>query len=677
LGFVAIVISNFILSESWYLSLKFTGENITLERHHELYFYPKVATYAPGGFWSILLRVKMAEERGISKVKVLYLSFLELVFIILTGFLLYLLFVYTNPALSILLFTLSGIAMFLLFSKNFQRLTNVFFLLKKGEADHVMNKKQRETILGLHFLHWLVGGLGFFFLIQSVAEVSWQKFLILSGIHSFSWVVAFLAPFAAGGLGVMEVALMGFLAGFFPPHIAVLITLLVRLVNILAEVVAIGAVWLYNRGSLHKIFKKSFLLILVLGLTLGGFLPVSANDHRLIVSEVLVGGAKANHEFVEIYNPSNLAINLKNWRLVKKTASGSEYNLIIFSDTEIDPQEFLVISHPDYQSEVTADFVYATSNSIASNNTVMLKNASKEVIDKVGFGMASDFEGEAAPNPEKSKSLSRPEARDTDNNKNDFAETAPNPGQWPSSLGDLENPLPDLAPNIPGSFGQVIITELLPDPQKPQKDSEDEWIEIFNAGGNVVNLSGWKLKDTQGRVKEFALSGGINPGEYKVLKRLETKISLNNDGDAIELYYNGAIVDSTPNYGKTISGASFALIGAEWAWTQRFTPGAPNILEESLATAQKEKKAKTQKEKKSKDPKTSKTKQQKFKGKNANQELAGEKGVLGLQDTADSLVGDNQKIMGLGLMGLSVLTLLSYLVYANKEKVYALFKPKG
>ena len=46
----------------------------------------------------------------------------------------------------------------------------------------------------------------------------------------------------------------------------------------------------------------------------------SAAAH-IVISEVQVGGTNANDEFVELYNPTSVTIDLSGFRLVRKNAT--------------------------------------------------------------------------------------------------------------------------------------------------------------------------------------------------------------------------------------------------------------------------------------------------------------------------------------------------------------------
>ncbi|GEM_PF-2171850 len=101
-------------------------------------------------------------------------------------------------------------------------------------------------------------------------------------------------------------------------------------------------------------------------------------------------------------------------------------------------------------------------------------------------------------------------------------------------------------------FGQVVINEIMfkPDP------SNHEWIEIYNAGTDPVDINGWYITDPgySGRIVDSSFV--IEPGEFVILTEYDTTFScrtiyvdhwpyLNNDGDTIFLRdADSSIVDA-------------------------------------------------------------------------------------------------------------------------------------
>lgn len=151
---------------------------------------------------------------------------------------------------------------------------------------------------------------------------------------------------------------------------------------------------------------------------------------HLVINAVSIGTASSTiDEFVEIYNPTALTINLSGWKLERVTASGKTENYLVrpFPDgASIKSHGYFLIAHPAGYStgtpdRVLPDLVYTTASSVASSNSIILFNSGGEVIDLVGYGQASQFEGApAAELLNDGQVLTRIEAIDTDHNDVDF-----------------------------------------------------------------------------------------------------------------------------------------------------------------------------------------------------------------------------------------------------------------
>lgn len=162
---------------------------------------------------------------------------------------------------------------------------------------------------------------------------------------------------------------------------------------------------------------------------------------KLLISEIQTEGETVKDEFVEIYNPNNTSVNLQGWSLKKKTSGGTESNLVSsakFSETVTSLGYFLIVPQlnddgtQNYKGSGSPDLLYSGKTySFAKNNTVLLYNPAGEIVDKVGFGNAQDFEGAPASNPAANQSLGRKfienAYQDTDNNAQDFEIQTPTP----------------------------------------------------------------------------------------------------------------------------------------------------------------------------------------------------------------------------------------------------------
>jgi hypothetical protein len=121
----------------------------------------------------------------------------------------------------------------------------------------------------------------------------------------------------------------------------------------------------------------------------------------------------------------------------------------------------------------------------------------------------------------------------------------------------------------------VYINEWLPNPVS--RDSEGEWVELYNAGGAGVELSGWRLTTEAG--KAYVIEGKLlEPGGYLILPRSETRLTLRNANGKLFLYdAKGTLVDAVEFFGTAKEGKSFARHEAA-VLPALPTPGRENAL---------------------------------------------------------------------------------------------------
>src|SRR3989338_3280105 len=124
----------------------------------------------------------------------------------------------------------------------------------------------------------------------------------------------------------------------------------------------------------------------------------------------------------------------------------------------------------------------------------------------------------------------------------------------------------------------VTINEFLPNPEG--KDSDSEWIELFNSSNESVDLSGWFLDDIEGGSKMYEIPLGtlIAPKSYLVFSIQDTKIQLNNTaGDSVRLLDPNKTLTYEISYAdKANDNLAYALIDKNWQWTENLTPGSTN-----------------------------------------------------------------------------------------------------
>jgi beta-lactamase superfamily II metal-dependent hydrolase len=95
-----------------------------------------------------------------------------------------------------------------------------------------------------------------------------------------------------------------------------------------------------------------------------------------------------------------------------------------------------------------------------------------------------------------------------------------------------------------GALGQAEIARILPDPTDGP-DRQREAVTIRNGGSTPVNLANWLLRDLAGGVWRLNGQGPLGAGQETTIRRSGMAMSLDNDGDTVELLDpTGQLVDA-------------------------------------------------------------------------------------------------------------------------------------
>lgn len=157
---------------------------------------------------------------------------------------------------------------------------------------------------------------------------------------------------------------------------------------------------------------------------------------NVLINEIQISSQdNANDEFLELYNPNDQDIDLTDWYIQKKTATGSSWSSYatktLFYGKTIIANNYFLITKSGSSFEPEADIL--TSYSITDNNSFVLKDLNKDIVDLVGFGSAQEFETMATVSPADGQSIQRKwdfsanEPKDTNSNFDDFEASSSTP----------------------------------------------------------------------------------------------------------------------------------------------------------------------------------------------------------------------------------------------------------
>lgn len=159
---------------------------------------------------------------------------------------------------------------------------------------------------------------------------------------------------------------------------------------------------------------------------------------NLVISQFQVAGGTANDEFIELHNTSANNVDLNGYRIVYRSAAGT--NDVLFAEwttsTIIAPGAYYLIASTAYDGGVTPNLSYnPTTCSCSMSGTgggLAIRNGALNtgiIIDSVGYGTATNAFIEtavtAAPPANDGRARLNVACQDTDNNANDFLLISP------------------------------------------------------------------------------------------------------------------------------------------------------------------------------------------------------------------------------------------------------------
>ena len=112
----------------------------------------------------------------------------------------------------------------------------------------------------------------------------------------------------------------------------------------------------------------------------------------------------------------------------------------------------------------------------------------------------------------------------------------------------------------------VAINEVLPVPRAVDWDGDgkanavDEWIELYNATGRPVDLSGWRLETGRGAGAVYRIPRGtvLRAGAIRVFYQRQTRLKLEDAGGLVRLVDRGGKVVDSVRYGALGPDASYS-----------------------------------------------------------------------------------------------------------------------
>jgi predicted extracellular nuclease len=264
-----------------------------------------------------------------------------------------------------------------------------------------------------------------------------------------------------------------------------------------------------------------------LAVSLATGLSAQTATAELFISEYVEGSS--NNKAIEIYNPGSEPVDLSAYEL-QRYANGSA---IPTTETQplsgtIAPGDVYVVANPAASTAILA--VTDLTSSVASFNgddVVELLNggATIDVIGEIGFDPGTEWSNGGV------STLNQTLRRNSDVCVGDADGSDPflPDAQWQGFPVDSFDGLG--AHSVTCTVGSgpeppnLVISEIMYNPASAEDDWE--WVEVYNAGSEVVDLSGYVIDDSNSTAHEGAniASGSIPPGGSAILFNAEDLIS--------------------------------------------------------------------------------------------------------------------------------------------------------
>ncbi len=336
--------------------------------------------------------------------------------------------------------------------------------------------------------------------------------------------------------------------------------------------------------------------------------PSVGASQSLVISQLQVAGAKADDEFIELYNTTNQETTLDGWSLQYKSAGSTKIlkkNFI--TGSSIPAHGYFLTAQTDAVIATTPDMRHSSFSMASDGGTVALVSSTtlltdftaSSIVDKLAYGTGTSSEGQGAPAPTAGQALERKpggtdgNGTDTDNNAQDFFVIAAHP------RGRLSPSAPTTTPSTPpptdtappastpptttpstqpsttstatasttstsatsttsstaaqssataaATPPAIVLNEVVSDPA----DGAHEWVELYWGGSSPVALDGATIEDAKGTIA--TLSGSIGGETSFVIATIATS-RLNNSGDAVILKWRDGSVLDRMTYGDENDG---------------------------------------------------------------------------------------------------------------------------
>jgi hypothetical protein len=373
--------------------------------------------------------------------------------------------------------------------------------------------------------------------------------------------------------------------------------------------------------------KYIYIALIILLLPFGAL----AAEPQITIGQIQASGATADDEFVEILNGGDAAAAIGTWSIQYKSAAGTKYYKKNFTNgATIPAHEHYIVAGKDYASAYDmkqSTFSLASAGGtvyVVGNQTTIANDSDPKIVTQKTYGPEEQTSTNANTNNDANVNTNINDNgdanvnanTDTDSNSNandninpdtgtngntnanqppsDNSNTNADPADTSTETND-QTATSSAATANTSSPPPILINEFMPNPV-----DTPEWVELYDAADEAVDLTGWNLADGTGK-KIAMLSGLIFPRGFM---KIDLPVArLNNDGDLVIVrdpenretdfvaygdWDSGADNPPAPGEDQSLARRADGLDTNtdldDFAVTTTPTPGAPNIITDPPST---------------------------------------------------------------------------------------------
>ena len=240
LSFLVAILSQVLLALAWQVIMESLNQKISFVNSMRIYFISQIIRYIPGKIWLIGGRIYLCGKEGISSVHASLGIVLELLLISLSNIILIIL---TSGLVNIKYFILiTAIGLTVVYPKNINILVNIVLrILKRKPLKLTISYINILKVIILYIIFWLLLGVAFFLITQSIYKIDIILLPRIIGIHSLAWLLGFLSFLTPAAIGVREGLLSLFLKPYLPISLAIGISILARIIVTISELTILAA----------------------------------------------------------------------------------------------------------------------------------------------------------------------------------------------------------------------------------------------------------------------------------------------------------------------------------------------------------------------------------------------------------------------------------------------------